>query len=146
MRTNSAFWDTSAIVPLCVFQDATKNARLMRRKFTTSVIWWGAAVEINSSLSRLKRSRMINDSSFNVAQCQLANFQNKAKIIRPSDAMLDVAVELPEKLGLRSLDAFQLASAVIWCKENPKNRPFICSDKRLGDAANEVGFDVVLVT
>jgi len=60
--------------------------------------------------------------------------------------MLDGAVELPEKFGLRSLDAFQLASALVWCRERPRNRPFVTADGRLGGAAESVGFELILLS
>ena len=143
MRTNSAFWDTSGSIPLCVFQDATKDARQARRKFSTCVIWWGAAVEVNSALARLKRGGFLQTTAYTVAASKLAAFQRPARVIRPSNKMLDLAADLPERFGLRSLDAFQLASALVWCSERPRNRSFVCADRRLGDAASNAGFDVV---
>ena len=143
MRTNAAFWDTSAIIPLCIQQDATTSARGVKREFSVSVIWWGSKVEINSSLARLKRNGQLEIRSHKVAIKQLSDFQKPARIIRPSEVLLAIAAELPEKYGLRSLDAFQLAAALVWCNERPRNRPFICADGRLGEAAKEAGFEVV---
>ncbi len=145
MRISSAFWDASAIIPLCVFQDATKAARQTRRKFSACAIWWGTTVEINSSLARLKRTGLLENIAFNAASNKLTDFQRPARIIKPSDTMLDIAGELPERFGLRSLDAFQLASALIWCRERPRNRPFVSADSRLGEAARDAGFEVVLL-
>ena len=63
--------------------------------------------------------------------------------MQATERVLSIAVELPEKFGLRALDSFQLAAALEWCSERPRNRPFVCADKRLGNAADEAGFDVV---
>ncbi|MEQ1603382.1 MAG: type II toxin-antitoxin system VapC family toxin [Pyrinomonadaceae bacterium] len=145
MKTSVAFWDTSAIVPRCVFQDATTAAGRTRKQFSRSAMWWGSTVEINSSLSRLKRSGLLEPNLFAAANRKLRDFHRPARIIRPTNSMLEIAAELPERFGLRSLDAFQLASALIWCGGRPRNRPFVCADKRLSKAAEDAGFQVIFV-
>lgn len=72
-------------------------------------------------------------------------FHSLAYIVRPDDDILDLAALSTTKHNIRALDAFQLAAALAWCKEKPRNRPFVCSDKRLADAASGVGFDVKLL-
>ena len=62
--------------------------------------------------------------------------------ITPSEKLRDRAESLPETYGVKSLDAFQLAAALIWCQEKPKGRLFICDDVQLGAAANQAGFTV----
>jgi predicted nucleic acid-binding protein len=44
---------------------------------------------------------------------------------------------------LRAADALQLAAALVWCSERPKNRPFLCRDARLIAAARQECFDVL---
>jgi hypothetical protein len=44
---------------------------------------------------------------------------------------------------LRALDSFQLAAALVWCKEMPRGRQFVCCDVRLAEAATKAGFDVL---
>ena len=39
-------------------------------------------------------------------------------------------------------DAAQLAAALVWCRERPQRRPFICFDERLAKAAAAAGFEV----
>ena len=51
----TAFWDTSAIVPLCCFQPRTAQARQTARIYARQVVWWGTAIESISSLNRLVR-------------------------------------------------------------------------------------------
>jgi hypothetical protein len=53
-----------------------------------------------------------------------------------------IAEGLPDTYGLRALDSFQLAAALVWCKEKPRGRVFICDDVRLIDAARKVGFKI----
>ncbi len=143
MKTEVAFWDTSAIIPLCYLQDFSVEARKVHRKFATSFIWWGTVVEINSGLARLKRFDGLNDRDRDAAVRKWTAFYRKSRIVRPLERVLDIAVELPAPHGVRALDGFQLAAALVWCGERPRNRPFITADKRLGDAAQKAGFDVV---
>ncbi len=58
------------------------------------------------------------------------------------DKLHSIAAELPDTCGLRALDSFQLAAALVWCKEKPKGRLFICDDARLSEAAQKVGFTI----
>jgi len=43
---------------------------------------------------------------------------------------------------LRAADAFQLAAALIFCREQPQYLPFLTADQRLRDAASLEGFPV----
>jgi predicted nucleic acid-binding protein len=47
-----------------------------------------------------------------------------------------------DRYGVRAADAVQLAAALVWCRERPNRRPFICVDERLCRAATEAGFAV----
>lgn len=39
--------------------------------------------------------------------------------------------------------AFWDASALVWCREAPARRTFICADQRLSQRAADAGFSVV---
>lgn len=143
MKTEVAFWDTSAVVPLCVMQAATPSARRIHRDVSIKTIWWGTAVEIRSSFARLRRTGELEDKDFEIAVNKWLAISKRGRKIPPSQRVLDLAATMPDRHALRALDAFQLAAALIWCGERPRNRPFICADKRLGDVARDAGFDVV---
>ncbi len=40
-------------------------------------------------------------------------------------------------------DAFQLAAALVACRFEPGQLPFVCADSRLAEAANREGFPVI---
>jgi hypothetical protein len=63
--------------------------------------------------------------------------------VLPSGRVREIAEGLPEQYGLRALDSFQLAAALVWCREQPRGRLFVCCDVRLADAATKAGFDVL---
>jgi predicted nucleic acid-binding protein len=141
MRTERAFWDTSAIIPLCCVQEFSPAARKIFRRFPEPAIWWGTPVEVRSAFQRLKsHDALPNERS---ANRHWNNYRAKAIEILPDGALLSVAESVPATYGLRALDAFQLAAALIWCNERPRNRPFICADSRLSEAAAAAGFDIV---
>ncbi|MGH9204463.1 MAG: type II toxin-antitoxin system VapC family toxin, partial [Vicinamibacterales bacterium] len=50
-----AFWDASAIVPLCCSQPATAQGRRLRRDLKRMVVWWGTPLEARSAFARLVR-------------------------------------------------------------------------------------------
>ncbi len=59
--------------------------------------------------------------------------------VLPSDRVREIMETLPDHYGLRALDSFQLAAALVWCKEQPRGRLFVCCDPRLA-AATKAGF------
>jgi len=143
MKTKSAFFDTSAIIPLYCNQVMSVKSRKVRRQFKRPVIWWGTCVEVNSGLDRLLRDAILTRSQLRIALQKWETFSSQAHIIKPEDNILEIASTLPSAHNFRALDSFQLAAALVWCKEKPKNRPFICADSRLSAAASDVGFDVL---
>jgi hypothetical protein len=62
--------------------------------------------------------------------------------IQPSESVRTIAQELPDRHGVRAADAVQLAAALVWCRERPHRRSFICFDERLSKAATDIGFMV----
>ncbi len=141
MRTERAFWDTSAIVPLCCVQEFSAAARSTFRSFPKPAVWWGTSVEVRSAFARLKGlDALLRESD---ALRHWENFRAKAIQILPDEDLLARAESIPATFGLRALDAFQLAAALVWCSGRPKYRPFVCADNRLGDAATDAGFEVI---
>lgn len=143
MATDAAFWDTSALVPLFVYQEASPAALREHRNYPAKILWWGTQVEIRSSLARLVRNGDIERAPFQTAIKKWHAISQRARELPPSLRVLEIASDLPDRYGVRALDAFQLAAALVWCKEKPRNRPFVCADGRLGDAATDAGFDMV---
>lgn len=145
MKTEIAFWDTSAIIPLYCNQVISPESRRIRRQSKQLVVWWGTHVEIHSGLRRLLRERILTKKQSKKALEKWEILLSSALIVKPDDNVLRIAVSMTEEHGLRSLDAFQLAAALVWCREKPRNRPFVCADKRLSDAATDAGFDAILL-
>ncbi len=142
MRINNGFWDSSALVPICVRQAASPDFRQLWRQSSRIIVWSGATVEIRSALARLRRNNEIDAKGLQFSLKRLEAMRRQWREIVTSDKLRSIAEDLPDSYGLRALDSFQLAAALVWCKEKPGGRLFICDDARLSEAAEKNGFIV----
>lgn len=142
-KIERAFWDTSAIVPLCCQQDASQEIRRIARRIKRVAAWWGTTVEARSAFSRLVRNGQMTAKGLQQAVARLEVYRASWIELLPGDRLREIAEGLPEQYGLRALDSFQLAAALAWCKEQPRGRLFVCCDARLAEAAQKAGFDVL---
>jgi predicted nucleic acid-binding protein len=136
------FWDASALVPLCVPMQNPRNGRRLLREYTP-IVWWGSALEILSALTRLRRQSFLTDPQFNAARARLGALRTTWREIQPSDRLRDLAQERLDRQELRAADALQLAAALVWCNQQPRNRPFLCRDVKLREAARNLGFLII---
>ena len=142
MKISRAFWDTSAIVPLCCHQDSSAQFRRLRRQMPDVAAWWGASVEARSALARLLREGKLTAKGLQQAIARLEAQRAAWLEILPNEKIKLLAEAMPEQYGLRALDSFQLAAALAWCRERPRGRVFICGDIQLAQVAAQVGFTV----
>ncbi len=137
-----AFWDTSAIVPLCLSESRSQSARRLWRLFENCSVWRETTVEVESTFARLEREGNLAADDYAFALEQLARLELRWLPVESNSRTIEIARSFPRLFGLRSLDSLQLASALVWCKELPKNRNFISADLRLLKAAESLGFNV----
>jgi len=135
----TAFWDSSAIVPLCTRQPSTAAARALTTEFGV-VVWWAAAVEVKSAIARLVRMHQINSRGQVQAILLLDRLRDDWREIRPNDHVRERAEQLLDRFPLHAADALQLAAAWIWCQGHPSKRRLISGDAQLLDAARKLGF------
>jgi predicted nucleic acid-binding protein len=136
-----AFWDASAIVPLCCSRAASTRGRRLLRELSGMVVWSGTPIEARSAFARLVRDGELTDTDRTRAIRLLERLRPSWDEIEPSERG-NLAQELPDRHGLRAADAMQLAAAMVWCRESPNRRPFVCFDERLSRSAATVGFSV----
>jgi len=142
VKKTPAFWDSSAIVPLCTNQATSPQAQVCYRRFSV-VVWWSAVVEVRSAISRLHRNQQISDRDRQGAITRLRLISSGWREVIPDDKLRDLAVDALGKHSLSAADALQLAAALTWCWQRPFRRNFITADQRLAEAARSVGFSVV---
>ena len=135
-----AFWDTSALVPLCVRQSTTANAIALYRTHG-AVVWWATPVEIASALARLVRMKRINATDCAKARKLADVLSDSWSVIQPTDVVRAKALRLVDQHDLRAADSLQLAASLEWCEDVPKGRLFLTADERLREAALQVGFE-----
>jgi predicted nucleic acid-binding protein len=137
-----AFWDSSALVLLCVRQTSTPQAIEMYRRHEL-LVWWAAPVEIASALARLVRMRQLNSDEWTKARQLALDLADSWSIMQPSDSLRSRAAQLVDNYDLRAADSFQLAAALEWCQGNPQGRSFLSADQKLRQAAALSGFNVI---
>ena len=138
----TAFWDSSALVPLCIQESTSRQVRSHLRRFAP-VVWWASPVEVHSAVSRLHRSGAVNDAEKQGALARLALLGRGWSEILPDDSLRELASNLLDVYKLRAADSLQLAAALTWCRQQPARRRFISADERLCEAAEAAGFVVV---
>lgn len=142
MRTDVAFWDASAIVPLCCAQGGTSHTRALRRELKRMVVWWGTPIEARSAFARLVREGHLDSTERAAAVRRLRQLRSAWDEISPIERVRSLAEDLPDSHAMRAADAAQLAAALVWCRERPRHRPLVCFDERLRTAAAALGFSI----
>lgn len=139
----TAFWDTSALVPLCCFQPQSARARQAASTYSRQVVWWGTVIEAVSSLNRLIREGTINVKESRPAFARLAYLRGRWHEVQPTEEVRDRAERLLRIHSLRAADALQLAAALVWCGDRPHGRMLIGADGNLSAAAAAEGFTTI---
>jgi predicted nucleic acid-binding protein len=140
LARTSAFWDASALLPLCIVQGITPSVISLYKSYP-AVVWWATPVEIASALARLVRTREINSSDCAKARLVATALAEEWSVIQPSNALRARAMQLVERYDLRAADAMQLAAALEWCEEVPQGEVFVTADQKLREAVVLSGFD-----
>ena len=140
LARTSAFWDASALVPLCVIQGITPSVISLYKSYP-AVVWWATPVEIASALARLVRTREISSNEWAKARQVAMALADEWSVIQPSNALRDHATRLVDRYDLKAADAMQLAAALDWCENAPRGEIFLTADQKLREAAVLSGFD-----
>jgi predicted nucleic acid-binding protein len=139
MNMHFAFWDASAIIPLCVWQKQTALASLHYTRYGIAV-WWATPIEIIRGLTRLESMNAIGHDHFLAGTQRVQSLSKFWDAVGPSPAIAARACTLRKSYTLRAADALQLAAALEYFEDTPKGHTFIVSDQRLADAALQSGF------
>ena len=113
-----AFWDASALVPLCARQSMTPRA-IALYKTHDAVVWWATPVEIASALARLMRMKQLDSRDWAKASKLAKNLADSWSVIQPSDALRATSIQLVDRCDLRAADSLQLAAVLESCGTRP---------------------------
>lgn len=142
MNRTTAFWDSSALIPLCVQEQTSSRARTLAKQYSP-VVWWATQIELHSAIARLHRTGDLKDAGRQAALNRLGLLSRGWREVLPSDRLRTLAQDLLTQHSLRAADSLQLAAALIWCQHKATQRSFLSGDDRLCAAANVCGFTVV---
>ena len=134
------FWDSSAIIPLCIDEPRTRLIQDIIKKDESMVVWWGSPIECFSAFARLRRDNILNVSEEEQMRQIIHMLSTSWTEIEPSQDIRDMAARLLRIHPLRAADSLQLTAALIWAGKNPKGHRFVSLDKRLREAAMKEGF------
>ena len=136
------FWDSSAVVPLCLDQPATARVRALVDADPSVVVWWGTRTECLSALQRGQREQRIAGERVARARLILGRLASEWSEVQPSEPVRSRAERLLAVHPLRAADAFQLAAALLWARGDTSGSEFVCFDQHLREAAAREGFAV----
>jgi hypothetical protein len=137
------FWDTSAIVPLCVSEPATPGVRRIASGDTALVVWWATRTECVSAFARRRREGQLAASAERQARRVLLALAAEWSEVLPGDPVRERAERLLGVHPLRAADAFQLAAALVWSRGETRACTIVSFDERLRAAAEREGFSVL---
>lgn len=136
------FWDSSAIAPLLVIEADSARRESQLLVDSDMVVWFGTLAEVESSLARRKRAGELSTDAELRARRHFDELSAHWTEVAPTTEVRARAIRLLRVHPLRAADAFQLAAALIFCREQPQHLPFLTADQRLRDAASLEGFPV----
>ncbi len=136
------FWDSSAIVPLCVEQPASAAARTQVQDDPDIAAWWASPVECWSAFARLRREGHIDLDGEEAARSRLRALQESWSEIRPSEDIRIQTARLLRLHPLRAHDALQLAAALTWAGSSPSGK-IVAFDRILREAARLEGLTLL---
>jgi predicted nucleic acid-binding protein len=136
----AAFWDSSALVPLCVGQSATSSVQALYKRYR-AVVWWGTPIEIASALARLLRMQLLNAEQWARSRQLALEFTDEWSTIQPVATIRSQAIDLVNRYDLHAADSLQLSAAMTWSACAAQGHTFLTLDQKLRDAALLSGFD-----
>lgn len=137
------FWDSSAIIPLCIEEPQTRVVQGIAEKDGALVVWWGSLIECYSAFARLYRDGFLRVQEEEQVREVLFSLADVWTEIGPGEDIRDIALRLLLNHPMRAADSLQLAAAIIWTDKRPKGHHFVCLDQKLRDSARKEGFAVL---
>ena len=133
------FWDSSAIVPLLLEEEATTAMLKHVREDRDLIVWWSTPVECASAIARLERDGA-RATQVAEAFARLDELAASWTEVEPHRDVRDVARRLLRVHQLRAADALQIAAAYLAAEGRPSTLEIVTLDDRLSQVAAKEGF------
>lgn len=137
------FWDSSAVGALLMSEPDSELREQSLREDSDMLVWYATPVELESALNRRRRERQLSAKEEKYARARFDALAECWIEIQPTTAVRERALRLLRVHPLRAADAFQLAAALIACREQTRGFGFCTADRRLSEAAAAEGFRVL---
>jgi len=139
-----AYFDTSVLIKRYAKERGSSRARALLRshRFLSSAI---APVEAVSALLRRRAAGDLAEHDFAAIMSRFAKDRGYWELIEVSATVLDQAEDIIARVGVRTLDAIHLASAIVFqnAAGMPRARiPFVTADVQQRDAGVRLGLEV----
>ena len=138
------FWDTSALVPRLLEQEAPKEVEEFLAQDPDMAVWWGTSIECRSAAARLRREERLTVGEEDRVLELLDVLQSSWLEILPTEEVRNTAQRLLRVHALRAADALQLAAATVWAGSSDRAE-LVTYDERLALSARLEGFRVLPV-
>ena len=113
MPDSSAFFDTSALVPLIVAQPSGQEARKAYRKFARQVVAWTTPIEAAGAMYRSVRLGALSEANARRALGRLSQLEKRWTEILATESVRALSINLLANYSLRRLTPFNLHQR--WC-------------------------------
>jgi len=139
-----AYFDTSVLVKRYVKEEGSTTARhlLQRYRFLSSAI---VSVEVLSALSRRRTAGELTPRDFLAIRTRLHKDRSYWELVEVGALVLSQAEELVQTVGLRTLDALHVASALTFQAASGLTIPFITADSLQREAGERLALNLVWV-
>lgn len=134
------FWDSSALIPLVVREDRSVSLSSLLVGDPDLIVWWGSGVECASAVHRRRREGGFTDTEGAEVLARLNGLLDAAHVVQPTESVLNGALRALAAHPLRAADSLQLGAALLWARDSPAGKEFVCLDDRLRGAAALEGF------
>lgn len=137
------FWDTSAIVSLCVTEPRSAVVKAILDEDPSTVVWWATRTECVSAFMRQTREKSLNLTGERQARQVLQALTKTWTEVLPNESLRGRAERLLAVHSLTAADAFQVAAALQWCQGQTEEICLVTFDARLREAAHKEGFTLL---
>ncbi len=135
------FWDSSALVSLCVEEIFTSRAECLYLDDPQMGVWWASPIECASAFARWRREGSIELEAEEEARATLSALADRWYEVQPTENVRLNALRLLRLHSLSTGDALQLAAAITLAGM-PAAGEIVTFDDRLADVARLEGFRV----
>ena len=139
----AVYLDSSALVKRYVREPGSVRVDRLFAESAPLLVSAIALAECLAALARLRSDGSLSERAYGKARSACVEEWASLNVIAVSGGVQERVVGLLDRFALRGMDALHLASA-LWAQASIGGElSFLCSDRRLAEAAGRVGLKVV---